>query len=469
MENFNFSSRQTEAWQALADPKTNTVLYGGAKGGGKSFFGVRWVFLWTLELIKKYKILPSKYPPPVGFLGRKQSVDFTDTTLETWKVAIPEQYYELRQAEKEITICKALKLQYGGFDDRNTVKKFNSAEYCFAFIDQAEEISRDDYGLIKGTLRRKLNEQAVDYKILMTANPADCWLKDSFIDNIGKGNRFIQALPKDNPFLPATYINTLRDAFGHRPELIKAYLEGNWELLSENNIVIRATWVSASIEKVLHNVFTDVIISCDPARFGDDETIIYAMRGGMVIDEMIYGQKSTMETAGYCVLMMRKYNAKYVVVDSVGVGAGVVDRLKELDINVIEVNFASKPSGEIEQGKYFNLRAEVYWQAAEMFSSGLVSITNDKTLRSQLSHVRYMIGSGGRIKIESKDEIKKRLGGSSPDRADALVMGLWAQKFLGVRQYDFARRDEYRDKLERELNPLYLDTFSGFARSDYDV
>ena len=261
------------------------------------------------------------------------------------------------------------------------------------------------------------------------------------------------------------------EAFKHRPELIEAYIKGSWDILSGANLVIKPDWIKSVINKRLANATSGVLITCDPARFGDDETVIYAMRGAEVINSCFYGQKSTMDTAGRCAAMRKKYNAELILVDGVGIGGGVVDRLMELDEPVKEVNFANKPSNEIKQEKYYNLRAEVYWEAAEMFSDGNVSIPDDLALKQQLGHIQYYNASKGRIKIESKDDIKKRLGGGSPDRADALVMGLWGVQFLTSTYNDYNRMG--KGKPFDNINPLYAESLGliggqGYQSSDYE-
>jgi hypothetical protein len=468
----SLSYKQTQAYDLLDSEDISFLLYGGAKGGGKSVFGCFWVCSKALEIIKRFNLIPSKYPIPIAFLGRKRGVDFSDTTLETWKRFIPSDLYSLRPGDKEIIILDTLKIHYGGFDDENDVKKFNSAEYAYFFIDQAEEISQDDYALLRGTLRLKINNQPLNYKGLLTANPADCWLKDEFILNPLKNYKFIQALPNDNPYLPEDYINNLREAFKHRPELIRAYVEGDWETLSDNDLVIKPQWISKNINRPLnflpYQTKLRTIVSCDPARYGDDETVIYVIQNGMVIDQLIYGQKSTMETAGNCVMLKNKHNADMIICDETGLGGGVVDRLKELNQNVLGVNFGSRPSSDEKALKYLNLRAEIYWEVASEFADDRVSIPNDITLRQQLGHIKYKTASQGRIQIESKDDIKKRMSGKSPDRADALVLGIWGLQFIKEEQVDF-----YRKELHLEPNPLYTELVESLVgnpnKSDYEA
>lgn len=454
------SVRQQRAFQILDDPTVTAVLYGGAKGGGKSVFGCIWLFIKALAVLDKFKLRPSKYPLPLAFMGRKQSVDFNDTTLETWKAMIPEDAYELRVGEKEIIIKDCLKIQYGGLDDTNTIKKFNSAEYAYIFIDQAEEVLRDDYGMLRGTLRQTVNGHPLDYKVLLTANPADCWLRDDFLSGGHVENKFVQALPADNPFLPRGYVDNMKEAYKHRPEMVEAYVYGKWDVIAGFDLAIKPSWVARAMENQLkHNVYEKRIVVCDPARFGDDETVIYVLHGGKLVDQMIYGQRSTTETAGNIARLYKKHRCHLAAVDGCGVGGGVVDMLRELPgVKVLDINSGSKPTTEAAQSKYFNRRAQMWWEAAEMFSKEEVELTRDDILKRQLSAVKYSTDSKGRVRLESKEDVKDRLSGKSPDRGDALVMGLHALNYVPTKQRDF-RREPYREERGsygwNELEALY--------------
>jgi phage terminase large subunit len=433
------SDKQIDALDVLDDPLVQVVLYGGAKGGGKSYFGCWWMYLKCLQFIKDYNLMPTKNPIPVGFMGRKQSVDFTDTTLETWKAAIPEETYSIRYGDKEIIIQDALKIQYGGFDSAEQIKKFNSAEYAIGFVDQAEEISRDDFGLFRGTLRRKIGDNHPSYKILLTANPAPCWLKDEFILSLGKGCAFVQALPSDNPFLPEGYLETLKESFKHRPELYEAYVNGSWDVIAGENIVIKPSWIEKSINRELAVRKERRVVACDPARYGNDETVIYVLEDGKIIDQMIYGEKSTMETAGYCIALKNKHQAKIIAVDSIGIGAGIVDRLRELREPVKDINSSQKPELEKDQKIYINIRSQMWWEAADKFYHEETSLPSDPILKRQLMNITYAMTSRGAIQVESKEDIKSRMSGQSPDRADAYIMGLYALKYATIKARDFQR------------------------------
>ena len=125
-----------------------------------------------------------------------------------------------------------------------------------------------------------------------------------------------------------------------------------------------------------------------------------------------------MQLAGRVAAAIRDHNPAHVFIDEIGMGAGVVDRLRELGHPVRGINVANRAR---QDEIFVNLRAEGYWTLADRFRAGTISIPYDNQLISQLATLRYDFDSRGRIKIESKDDIRKR-GLPSPDRADALML-----------------------------------------------
>lgn len=435
----DLTAKQTMAWDTLARDDIKEVLYGGAKGGGKSVFGCLWCYGKALEIIRDCQIEERKHPIPIGFMGRKRGVDFSNTTLETWKRFIPEEMYEIKGKPAEIIIMNRVKILTGGLDNGDIVNKFNSAEYAFFFIDQAEEVDAAQIGELRATFRLIINGMKIRGKGLFTANPAPSFLKEEFILNPTPDRVFIKALPTDNSYLGDEYVEVLRDSFKNRPELLKAYLEGSWDSLGGFDQVIKDFWVTKCSGITLYPPRIKKLITCDPARFGNDETVIYYMENTEIKDAVIYGQKDTADTAVILKTMAEKYGNCLIAVDVCGLGAGVVDHLAKMGCNVWPLNNAERA---MDYHKYYNLRAEVWCTAGDMFAAGdVVFNSNDRDLIGQLCSPRYEFRNG-KILIEPKDSIKKRLG-RSPDRADAYVNGLYVMQFLDGEL--IGGRDAYSD------------------------
>lgn len=419
---FILTPKQDQAFSYLTDDLDRQVLYGGAKGGGKSHLFSIWVFYWCVQLIKKFKLKENRpqYPIPVGFIGRKRGVDFDKTTLETFRRVIPSEEYRINSQAKEIVIWDLVKVFYGGLDDQESINKFNSAENAFIAIDQAEETERQDVAVLQGSLRLKINGVTPPYKELYTANPAACWLKNDFIIS-GKGI-YVPALFSDNPHLPSNYEQTLQRSFGFDDVLLRAYKDGDWDAVQADSVLIPSSIIEALKGRTTLEVEEKHGVVCDPS-LGGDECVIYRMKNTEILQTKIMHEKDTMKIVGQCDFMMREIACRNFVVDGIGIGAGIGDRMKELEWDVYKL-ISSTGSND---PKFSLVRDEMWFYAAQLIRQGKCVYPQDEELRRQLSAVRFKIrDSDGAIKLEPKDATKKRLG-RSPDRADAFVMWLWAK------------------------------------------
>ena len=169
----------------------------------------------------------------------------------------------------------------------------------------------------------------------------------------------------------------------------------------------------------------------DPARFGDDRSAMTKRRGKVVSEvPKVWRQKDTMQLSA---LIHEEWNAtplherpKVICVDSIGLGAGVVDRLRMLGLPVRGVNVAETAAFT---DRYSNLKAELWFKAKEWFASKDVKIPEDDpipggiALGSELAMPKFRFLPSGKLQVESKTEIKKR-GYPSPDVADSFILTL---------------------------------------------
>ncbi|MEO5859165.1 MAG: hypothetical protein ABIR33_09480 [Pyrinomonadaceae bacterium] len=160
-------------------------------------------------------------------------------------------------------------------------------------------------------------------------------------------------------------------------------------------------------------------LGVDVARFGSDETVeIEFFAGGVIgVPRSTLGQ-NTMVTAG----KIKASLALKKAVDDAGVGGGVTDRLREQKVSVLAYNAGERA---VESDRFLNRRAETWWMIREALKKNEISLPPDNKLAADLTNIKFTYTSRGQIKLESKDDIKKRLG-RSPDRGDALAILLAA-------------------------------------------
>lgn len=161
-----------------------------------------------------------------------------------------------------------------------------------------------------------------------------------------------------------------------------------------------------------------LIIGVDPARFGDDRSSIVRRRGRVAYGLESYSKKDTMEITGIVHRIIEDERPYRVCVDVGGLGAGVVDRLKELghDSIVIAVNSGCKP---LDAERYYNKRAEMWGELKQWLNDEPCSIPDSDSLHADICGLKYKFDSNSRLRMESKEDAKKR-GVRSPDEADAL-------------------------------------------------
>lgn len=415
-------------------------MYGGAKGGAKTFLACLWVKIQAEYLIKLFGLKPMKDPLPVGFFGRKIGKDFRDTTLETFKRIIPADHYRLADDEHEIIFHETVKVFCGGLDNKERINKFNSAEFAFFALDQAEETDRSDVSVLQASLRLKINGIQPPYKQLYTANPADMWLKNDYIDNPQPRCFFIPALYTDNPHLPDNYGETLDAAFRYNEPLLKAYKYGDWQSLQASNTLISTVMLSALKDIQLHPKQIRRLVSCDPSLGGDD-CPIQTIENGKIAEEKILHERDPMKIAGELVVTMNQARTPYLAIDySGGLGEAIAARVREVKPSAIVYSLNSAESASNEE-RFSNLRAEMWWYVMEQIFDKKIPYPEDEELRRQLSSVRFkVVGSNGKIQLEDKKETKKRLG-RSPDEADAFVIGIYKLKDTDP----IVARDGWRD------------------------
>ena len=159
-----------------------------------------------------------------------------------------------------------------------------------------------------------------------------------------------------------------------------------------------------------------IIIGVDPARFGSDSTVIAIRQGRDIVDILRHKGDDTMETVGRIIEAIEQYEPAMVCIDEGGLGAGVVDRLKEQRYKIRGVNFANRAKNPMMFG---NKRAEIWGAMKEWLKIG--AIPADKYLKADLISPLMKPDSKGAIYLESKKDMKAR-GLASPDSADAIAL-----------------------------------------------
>lgn len=162
------------------------------------------------------------------------------------------------------------------------------------------------------------------------------------------------------------------------------------------------------------------VIGVDVARQGDDASVFFPRQGRMCFQGRELRIDSTVLLAEELIKSLEKWDADGACVDGTGIGAGVIDQCRSRGWGhlVHEIQFGMRAT---EPDRFENRRAEMYWKAAEWVKHEGGCLPRDPLLSAELCAPIYWYDKRGRVCIESKDDIKKRLG-RSPDRADGFVL-----------------------------------------------
>lgn len=167
-----------------------------------------------------------------------------------------------------------------------------------------------------------------------------------------------------------------------------------------------------------HVDMSPVVLGIDPARFGDDRSVVFRRQGRQAFKPVVYRGIDNMDLAARVANLIEEHDPDAVFCDA-GAGSGVIDRLRQLSYDVIEIPFGGKAT---KPEQYINRRSEMWWLMKQWIEEG-GAIPNDVALKQELATPIYWYDNVGRRVLESKDQIKKRLqGAGSPDLADALAL-----------------------------------------------
>lgn len=225
-----------------------------------------------------------------------------------------------------------------------------------------------------------------------------------------------------------------------------------------DDVVIPLSWVEKSMQRWRDSkpdLNAPVVIGVDVARFGADRSCIAVRRGRRIEQLKIYAKRDLMDLAGLVVNAI-KDGAQRAYIDEVGMGSGVIDRLREMGFgHVVRGINTGERARDVE--RFANLRAELWWTLRELLNPNtkeMLLLPPDEELLADLTAPRYRYTSRGQIQIESKDELRRR-GVRSTDLADAVCLSILGA-FRNERKTAIPRVVGFGDDLLEEANRLLI-------------
>lgn len=425
--------RKPRKWQikfmkAVADNRQIAVR--SAQGVGKSK-AVAWLILWglcthfpikmALTSVTMENISNSTWAELRTEFGR-----LPDEFREKFDITSERIYMKGRQGESFCTAITASKDSPTSFQG---IHCFNAWIFC----DEASGIDDQIFEYLQGTMG---NPNA---KLVMTGNPN--YSTGFFYNAFNKNANLFTTMKvsradilEDNDEscskeATEALLQGLRQTYGENSNAYRVRALGEFPEADDDTVMPR-TWVEAATERFdlfisdEIDLITPIVWGLDVARFGDDRTALAKRQGNRLLSIEHWGNRTLTETAGRVANLYKETppheQPTRIYIDTVGIGAGVYDRLQEQGYPVEAVNVSESPA--IKE-RFVRLRDELWWKGREWFEARSCFIPSDEELITELSAPRYTFESTGKIKVESKNDLKRR-GQRSPDLADAFLLTL---------------------------------------------
>jgi len=433
-----------EALQAALSEETLFVLFGGAKGGGKTGTSVR----IAQELVTHYR--DGRIP-----VMRRNYTDLHATTKQSFLKLFPPELI-VRKTESVWYCVNNNELWFYAADRSNDpdYEKTRGLEVSAVIIDEISQFDEEFYEILPSLLRHDAfhleTGEPLSGFIYATTNPVPGknWQKRIFIDpetRVTDGSHiYIAALPDNNPLLPSRYLSR---AFSTMSETMLRMLRyGDWDVEEADFKVV----LPSDLKRLFTNAKPDadiIALGIDIGLGKPDETVVYAAtRSGAFFEYAAFCEYDTMRQVERLYDICRQVSERNgkICIDAGAVGKGVADRLQQAFYSAIQpVMFDERAMDEnyaSASAKYGNRRAQMYFHARDLIQQAAltfderqrqgqepeVRISPDELLYEELDNTYYK-PSDGKFMIEPKDNIKKRLK-RSPDRADAFVLCVSAYK-----------------------------------------
>jgi len=226
----------------------------------------------------------------------------------------------------------------------------------------------------------------------------------------------------DSPLVSDEFIEEMRLRYGEDSNAFRIRVLGEFPQADDDTIIPFHLVETATHRDIEGDSDLPSVWGLDVSRFGNDKTALCKRQGSVVTEIRSWAGLDLMQTVGRVVAeyeaLLPSKQPREILVDSIGLGSGVVDRLREIGLPVRGINVAEAPS---MGGTYLNLRSELWFKTKAWFEDRACRLPKDDQLVAELTGIRYSFTSSGKMKAESKDEMRKR-GLASPDLADALCL-----------------------------------------------
>jgi hypothetical protein len=411
---------EPDAWQkefltAIASGKRQISVRSG-HGVGKST-AASWAMLWYFM---------TRYPVKVVVTAptAAQLFDALFAELKSWVLRLPQPLKELMDVKQERLELRADPT--GAFISARTARAESPEALQGIHSDNVMLVADEASGVPEAVFEAAIGSMSGENAVtLMLGNPTRTsgFFYDSHNKNRDKWfSMRVSCL--DSKRVASAFVEQVKDAYGEESNAFRVRVLGEFPKADDDTVIPLALVEDAMSRQITQSPTAPVIWGLDVARFGDDCTTLAKRQSGVLLEPVRKWRKlDLMQTVGVVKAewdaLDDKARPQEILVDSIGLGSGVVDRLRELNLPVRGINVSESPA---MKGSYRNLRTELWFKEKALFEQRSCAMPKDEELCADLVSVRYLPpDSTGRLSIETKEQTKKRLR-RSPDVADAFVL-----------------------------------------------
>ena len=403
---------QSEVMAAVANGDRGISIRSG-HGVGKTSC-LSWLALWWISSHHNAKVVIT-----------------APTSAQLHDALLPEAKAWLKQAPKGFTdmfVIKADRIELTADPERNFISARTSraeqpdalqgvhAEHVLLICDEASGVPESVYEAAGGSM------SALHASMVLAGNPvrSSGYFYDTFHKLSDRWSNFHVSC-EETPRVSKEYVDECKLRYGEESNTYRVRVLGEFPRGDDDTVISMELTENAINRDVMPTQYSPAAWGVDVARFGADASALCKRKGNAVTEPIrLWRGLDTMQLTG---AIKAEYDTatekpEEIFVDAIGLGAGVADRLRELGLPAYAINVSESPAmGDT----YLNLRAELWYKAKGWLEGRDVRLPKDDRLKAELTTLRYTYTSSGKVKIESKADLKKR-GVASPDAADAFVL-----------------------------------------------
>lgn len=420
---------QKKVLRDLADPEITRIAVKSCHGPGKTALGAWAILYWLSKYVRpkvpctaptEHQLSDVLWPEIDTWLtkSRFQLKRFLHWTKTKVSARDPETGKDDPKWFAAARVSRVSKVGHNEQGEAYGLQGFH-ADFVLFVIDEASGVPDPVYAAIEGALATG------EAKILALGNPnvPFGWFWRAFHKEQEHWSLHTISY-KDSPRVSNKWAQSMIDRYGIDHDWVRVRVLGEFPAQAEAGLVPLWAWercsVPAQCARLLEEVGGRRTIGVDVARYGKNRSVIAYATGPVCHELESHGNCSRKQLVGHIKRAIKKHEPHFIIVDANGPGGDVVDDL--MDDGIPNIIPWMEGGGALEPDEFLNARAELAWAfrlAAEREELGL---PQDSDAEAQAVNVKYEIMETGKIKIESKEKMAKRM--DSPDEFDAIRYSL---------------------------------------------